>query len=204
MFAVLKTGGKQYRVSENQIVIIEKILGDEGSTYTFDSVLMLEDGSQVTVGKPMIAGAKVVASIVEQAKGDKVIIFKKKRRHTYRRKNGHRQLLTVLRIEQIAKPGDAIKPVTPRVSSRPGKTADLALKTQASQSEGSEVKVESAGKSPKTALRGASVEKQAAAQPTEKAVEAKAAKPAAKKPALRDSAQKDDGKGEKPAPKDKK
>ncbi|OJV44943.1 MAG: 50S ribosomal protein L21 [Alphaproteobacteria bacterium 43-37] len=182
MFAVLKTGGKQYRVSENQIVIVEKILGDEGSTYTFDNVLMLEDGSQVTVGKPMVAGAKVVASIVEQTKGDKIIIFKKTRRHTYRRKNGHRQPLTVLRIEQIAKPGESIKPVTPRVAIKPAKAAAV------------EANVETAEKKPlKAAVQSAVAEKKT----TEKAVEAK-------KPAVRGNAKKDDSKGEKPAPKGKK
>ena len=185
MFAVLKTGGKQYRVSENQIVIVEKILGDEGSTHTFDSVLMLEDGSKVTVGKPTVAGAKVVASIVEQGKGDKVIIFKKTRRHTYRRKNGHRQPLTVLRIEQIAKPGDEIKSVTPKVSRKPSKVyqellaSKAALKPQSAQLENQVV----------------------ADEQVRKAV--KAAKPEAKKSAGAESAPKKDAKAKKPASKDK-
>jgi large subunit ribosomal protein L21 len=182
MFAVLKTGGKQYRVSENQIVIVEKILGDEGSTYTFEDVLMLEDGSQVTVGQPIVSGAKVVASIVEQGKGDKVIIFKKTRRHTYRRKNGHRQLHTVLRIEQIAKPGDDIKPVTPRITRRYAKVNEALAtsKPQISQSENREV----------------------SAEISEKTV--KASKPAVKKSAPREGAQKNDVKVKKPASKDTK
>ena len=111
MFAVVKTGGKQYRVAENQIMIVEKLLGESGSAHTFEDVLLLEDGGKITVGAPRVEGAKVVASIVEQTKGDKVIIFKKVRRHTYRRKKGHRQELTVLRVQQIAKPGEAIRAI---------------------------------------------------------------------------------------------
>ena len=119
MFAVVKTGGKQYRVAENQIMIIEKIAGESGGAHTFDDVLLLEDGAKVTVGAPRVEGAKVVASIVEQTKGDKVIIFKKTRRHTYRRTKGHRQQLTVLRVQQIAKPGDAIRPIEAKAKKAP-------------------------------------------------------------------------------------
>ncbi len=119
MFAVVKTGGKQYRVAENQIMIIEKIMGESGAAHTFEDVLLLEDGSKITVGAPRVEGAKVVASIVEQTKGDKVIIFKKTRRHTYRRTKGHRQELTVLRVQQIARPGDAVRPVEARVKKTP-------------------------------------------------------------------------------------
>ena len=101
MFAVVKTGGKQYRVAENQIMIIEKIMGESGAAHTFEDVLLLEDGSKITVGAPRVEGAKVVASIVEQTKGDKVIIFKKKRRKGYKKKNGHRQDFTKVMIESI-------------------------------------------------------------------------------------------------------
>ena len=116
MYAVIKTGGKQYRVKENQTFSVEKIEGEAGSSVVLDEVLMLENGPDVLVGAPFVSGAQVVASIVEQVKGDKVIIFKKKRRHNYRRKMGHRQLLTVLKIDQIAKPGDAANvSVAPKV-----------------------------------------------------------------------------------------
>ena len=131
MFAVVKTGGKQYRVAENQIMIIEKIVGESGGAHTFDDVLLLEDGAKVTVGAPRVEGAKVVASIVEQTKGDKVIIFKKTRRHTYRRTKGHRQQLTVLRVQQIAKPGDAIRPIEAKAKKAPAAAVTTAAKSEA-------------------------------------------------------------------------
>ena len=102
MFAVIKTGGKQYRVAENDIIKVEKLTGEAGNTLSIDEVLMVGNGSDVTVGSPMVAGAKVSAEILEQGRGDKIIVFKKKRRQNYRRKKGHRQDLTVLRITGIS------------------------------------------------------------------------------------------------------
>jgi large subunit ribosomal protein L21 len=95
MFAVVRTGGKQYRVAANDKIIVEKIDGEEGSTVALE-VLMSGEGAAIT------AGGTVTAEIVEQTKGDKVIVFKKRRRHNYRRKNGHRQMLTVLKITSVA------------------------------------------------------------------------------------------------------
>ena len=101
MFAVIRTGGKQYRVTKNDVIIVEKLLGDAGDEVDFTDVLALSDGSATTIGAPVIGNALVTAEVLEQARGDKVIIFKKKRRQNYRRKNGHRQELTVLRITDI-------------------------------------------------------------------------------------------------------
>jgi large subunit ribosomal protein L21 len=101
MFAVIKTGGKQYTVHENDILWVEKLDAEPGASIVLDEVLMVSDGKNVTVGKPTIAGATVKATVVEQMRDRKVIIFKKKRRHNYRRKKGHRQHLTVLKIEKI-------------------------------------------------------------------------------------------------------
>jgi large subunit ribosomal protein L21 len=101
MFAVIKTGGKQYRVAADDLVVVEKLAGDKGDKITFGEVLMLADGGTVTVGAPSVAGASVAGEIVEQRKGDKVKVFKKTRRSTYRRKNGHRQLETVVRITGV-------------------------------------------------------------------------------------------------------
>lgn len=98
MFAVIKTGGKQYKVAMDDVIVVEKLPGEAGSTITLDEVLMVGD----KIGAPVVAGAAVTATVVEQTRGDKIIIFKKKRRQTYRRKNGHRQDLTVLRITDIA------------------------------------------------------------------------------------------------------
>ena len=100
MYAVIKTGGKQYRVSEGDKLRVEKIPGTVGDTIELAEVLFL-GGEKVVVGKPTVAGAKVVASIVKQARGPHLIVFKKRRRQNSRRKNGHRQDLTVVKIEQI-------------------------------------------------------------------------------------------------------
>jgi large subunit ribosomal protein L21 len=98
MFAVIKTGGKQYRVVSGDVIKVEKLEGEAGATIALDQVLMLGD----TIGTPLVAGATVSAEVIAQDRGPKVIIFKKKRRQNYRRKNGHRQDLTVLRITDIS------------------------------------------------------------------------------------------------------
>ena len=97
MIAVIRTGGKQYTVAAEETHTIERIEGEAGSTIEFTDVLMVGE----RVGAPTIAGAKVVASIVKQARGPHLIVFKKRRRQNSRRKNGHRQDLTVVKIEQI-------------------------------------------------------------------------------------------------------
>lgn len=97
MFAIIKTGGKQYRVKKDDVLLVEKIEGKDGAKIAFDEVLVAGD----KVGTPTIKGASVAAEIVKQARGEKVIVFKKKRRHGYKRKNGHRQDLTLVKIVDI-------------------------------------------------------------------------------------------------------
>ena len=97
MYAVIRTGGKQYKVATGDVVKIEKIAGEEGKEVIFNEVLALDE----TVGTPLVSGASVKALVVKQAKDAKVIIFKKKRRHNYRRKNGHRQFVTLVKITDI-------------------------------------------------------------------------------------------------------
>ena len=101
MFAIVKTGGKQYRVAENNIIRVEKLEAEAGAKISLGEVLMLSDGKKVTVGLPTVEGAKVEATVLEQMRDRKVIVFKKTRRHNYRRKKGHRQHLTVLKINKI-------------------------------------------------------------------------------------------------------
>ncbi|MDF3034045.1 MAG: ribosomal protein [Alphaproteobacteria bacterium] len=101
MFAVIKTGGKQYTVHENDVLWVEKLEAEPGASINLDEVLMVGEGKKVTVGTPTVTGANVQATVIEQMRDRKVIIFKKKRRHNYRRKKGHRQNLTVLKIEKI-------------------------------------------------------------------------------------------------------
>ena len=100
MFAVIKTGGKQYRVAADEMLQIEKLPGEAGETVTFSEVLMV-GGEAPRVGAPLVSGAAVLAEIVEQKRGRKIIIFKKRRRQNSRRRNGHRQEFTVVRITDI-------------------------------------------------------------------------------------------------------
>ena len=102
MYAVIKTGGKQYRVAPQDIIEIEKLPGDLGAKVEFADVLMVGGEGEPRVGAPTIAGAMVTAEVVRQGRGEKVIIFKKRRRHTFRRKKGHRQELTTVRITGIS------------------------------------------------------------------------------------------------------
>lgn len=109
MYAVLKCGGKQIKVAKGDTVSVERLTAEAGETVTLDNVLMLVDGENFTVGTPVVEGATVTASVVEQIRDKKVIVFKKKRRQGYKRKKGHRQYLTVLKIEEISASGSAPK-----------------------------------------------------------------------------------------------
>ena len=109
MFAVIKTGGKQYKVAPNDIIQVEKLAGTSGELIEFTDVLMTGQGNSVKIGAPWVANAKVYGTVLDQVRDDKVIIFKKNRRHNYRRKNGHRQYLTVVQITDILPEGGAPK-----------------------------------------------------------------------------------------------
>ncbi len=102
MFAIVKTGGKQYRVGTGDQIVVERIAGEVGSQVALSEVLAIGGEAGSAIGNPTVAKASVSAKIVQQPRGTKVIVFKKKRRKNYRRKNGHRQELTVLRIEGIS------------------------------------------------------------------------------------------------------
>jgi large subunit ribosomal protein L21 len=101
MFAVIKTGGKQYKVAAGDKLVVEKLEGEPGSSVTFGDVLMVGGDAGVTVGAPTVAGATVTAELVETRKGDKVMVVKKTRRNTYRRRNGHRQWGSVVKITAV-------------------------------------------------------------------------------------------------------
>lgn len=100
MFAVIKTGGKQYRVAKDDVIVVEKLAGDAGAKVTFDQVLMTGDGTSVKVGKD-VGNVTVTGELIETAKGDKVTVFKKRRRNTYRRKAGHRQIESHVKITAL-------------------------------------------------------------------------------------------------------
>ena len=101
MFAIIKTGGKQYRVTQDKVIRVEKLEASVGDSIFLDQVLMVHDGKDTKIGLPVVEGSKVEATVVDQMRDKKVLIFKKKRRHNYRRKKGHRQHLTVLKISKI-------------------------------------------------------------------------------------------------------
>ena len=102
MYAIVRTGGKQYQVEAGDTLRVEKVQGEVGDTVELDDVLLVVDGETVTIGQPVVEGAKVVAKVLEQGRHKKIIVFKKKRRQGYQVKKGHRQMYTALKIETIS------------------------------------------------------------------------------------------------------
>lgn len=120
MYAIVEMAGQQFKVAKDQKVYVHRLQEEEGEKVTFDKVLLLEDGGNVTIGAPVIEGAAVEAKIVKHLKGDKVIVFKKKRRKGYQKKNGHRQYLTQIVVESIvAKGGKKAAPAKAKADEKP-------------------------------------------------------------------------------------
>jgi large subunit ribosomal protein L21 len=126
MYAVVKTGGKQFRVAADDVIKVEKLSGDAGDIITLGDVLMV-GGDDVQIGAPLVDGASVSAEILEQARDKKITVFKKRRRQNYRRKKGHRQMMTVLRVREILTGG--AKPSAKASAPKPAKTAKAAPDT---------------------------------------------------------------------------
>jgi len=166
MYAVIKTGGKQYRVQPGDVIVVEKLDGDAGSNVSFGDVLMLGGDKGVTLGAPMIAGATVAATLVETRKGEKIKIFKKTRRQGYRRTNGHRQMESVLRITGIDGAGEKAK-----------WDGETSLMTKA------EMNLRARGLAPRVEATEAKAKPAKAAAAPKAEAKAPAAKPAAKKAA---------------------
>ena len=132
MYAIVEIAGQQFKVAKDQKVYVHRLQDEEGSKVTFDNVLLLEDGSNITIGAPAIDGAAVEAKVIKHLKGDKVIVFKKKRRKGYKKKNGHRQYLTELVIEGIIASGakKAEKKAEPKKEAKPAaKKAEVKAET---------------------------------------------------------------------------
>ena len=119
MFAVIRTGGKQYRVTPNAVLKVEKLPGDAGETITFSDVLAVGSDAGTTVGAPLVSGATVTATVIAQDRLDKIIIFKKRRRQNSRRKNGHRQHVTMLRVAGISADGHAMPEAAAKTPAAP-------------------------------------------------------------------------------------
>ena len=135
MFAIVEIAGQQFKVAKDQKVFVHRLAAEEGASVSFDNVLMLSEGDKVTVGAPAIDGAQVGAKIIKHLKGDKVIVFKKKRRKGYRVKNGHRQSLTQIVIESIvasgakkASPAKKAKTAAPKAEKPAAKKQETASK----------------------------------------------------------------------------
>ena len=189
MYAVIKTGGKQYKVAKNDVILVEKLPGEAGAAVELDEVLLVGDDKSQTVGSPLVDGAHVAATVLEQTRGEKIIVFKKKRRQNYRRKAGHRQDLTALKITDIVTGGKkkAAKAAEPKAEA--SKAAPKAEVQKAAP------KAEEKKAAPKAAEAKAAPKK-AEAKPAAKKAEAKTeAKPAAKKaPAKKPAAKKAEAK----------
>ncbi len=174
MYAVLKSGGKQYKVEEGQVLRLEKLPGDVGSAIKFDQILMIGDGENIQIGQPLVDGASVEGHIVDQGRGKKIIVFKYKRRKRYRRKLGHRQQFTAIQIDSILTKG---KPTSKKAE--PEKEAKAPAAKQAAPKKAEPEKVEA--KEPKA--KKAAPKKEDVKEAEKKTAAKKAApkKPAAKK-----------------------
>jgi large subunit ribosomal protein L21 len=124
MFAVIRTGGKQYRVTPNAVLKVEKLEAEAGGTVTFTDVLAVGAGGNLTIGAPTVADASVTATVIAQDRLDKVIIFKKRRRQNSRRRNGHRQHVTVLRVNGIVANGETYTAPAADVAEAPAETQE--------------------------------------------------------------------------------
>ncbi len=190
MYAVIRTGGKQYKVAKDDVILVEKLAGDAGADVQLEDVLMIGDGAKTTVGTPAVEGASVSATVIEQGRGDKVVVFKKKRRQGYRRTKGHRQDLTVLRITDINQPGAkkaAAKKAAPK-------------KAEAKADDKAEAKADAKPKAKTKPEPKAKAEKKA---PAKKPAAKKEAKADDKKPAAKKAAPKKKAPAKKPAAKKK-
>ena len=171
MYALVRTGGKQYRVAEDDTILVERIAADEGAEVILDDVVMLGDNDKVTIGTPRVEGAAVRATIVSQTRGPKIIIFRRKRRKNHRRIQGHRQDLTLLKINAIAEDGKSLKPKTAPAKVAAGKKAAPKVEAKAASKKAAAkknaakkaaVKPEAKAASKKTAAKKTTARKAAA------------------------------------------
>jgi large subunit ribosomal protein L21 len=151
MYAVIKSGGKQIKVAKDDIIQVEKLAADEGESVAFESVLLVNDGTATTTGTPHVDGATVTGEVVKQTRASTILVFKKIRRHHHRRKNGHRQYLTTVRITDILTGGK--KPAKKAVAKAPAKDegateASAPKKTKAEEAPAKKTATKSAAKKP--------------------------------------------------------
>ena len=190
MFAVVKSGGKQYKVAIDEVITVEKLTAEPGEIVELTDVLMLGEGGKVTVGTPIVAGATVAAEVVEQDRGPKILVFRKRRRQNFRRRRGHRQDLTVLRVTEILTDGKKPSKKAAKPAAKPAEKAEAAAPAEKSAAKAAPEKKAAAPE--KTPAKKAETKKAPTKkEPAKKAAPKKAAaKPAAKKPAAKKAAPK--------------
>ena len=181
MFAVIRTGGKQYRVAKDDTIVVEKLAGDPGTMVELSEVLMIGSGKSASIGSPLVDKAAVFAEVVEQSRADKIIVFKKHRRKNYRRTRGHRQQQTVLRILDVSPTGAKPKAVA-KAKAAPQGTPKATPKPAAKPEPQKETKKETKKEAKKLEAKKPAAKKPAARQEAKKPG-AKA--PAKKKPAAK-------------------
>ena len=168
MYALVKTGGKQYRVAKDDTILVERIAAEEGAEVILNDIVMLADGDKVTIGTPKVDGAVVSATVMRQTRGPKIIIFRRKRRKNHRRTQGHRQDLTLLKINDIAEDAKKLMPAKP-APKKAATTTESAAKKPAAKKPAAK----------KAAVKKPAAKKAAVKKPAPKA--AAAAKKSAKK-----------------------
>ena len=191
MYAIVDIAGQQFKVEKDQKLFVHRLEVEEGKKVSFDKVLLIDTGNKVSVGDPVVKGASVDAKVISHMKGDKVLVFKKKRRKGYQKLNGHRQYLTQIQIEAISEKGAPAKKETPAAKKEEAPAAKTTAKKPAA--------TKAAPKA--TAEKPAAAKKPAAKKPAAKTTAAKttaakttaAKKPAAKKPAAKATPKKESG-----------
>ena len=182
MYALVRTGGKQYRVAKDDTILVERISADEGAEVILDDVVMLGDGDKVTIGTPRVEGAAVSATVVSQTRGPKIIIFRRKRRKNHRRTQGHRQDLTLLKINAIAEDGKSLKP-----KAAPAKKAAPKAEAKTADAKKAAPKAEAKAAPKKAAAKKTAPKAEAKATPKKAAAKKATAKKAAAKKAAKKS-----------------
>lgn len=182
MYAIVDIAGQQFKVEKDQKLFVHRLEVEEGKKVSFEKVLLIDTGSKVSVGDPVVKGASVDAKVVSHLKGDKVLVFKKKRRKGYQKLNGHRQYLTQIQIEGISEKG-----TTPRKETAAAKKEETpAAKTVAEKKPATKTTATKTTAAKKPATKTSAEKKPATKATTEK-------KPAAKKPAAKAAPKKDSG-----------
>ena len=181
MYAVVTSGGKQYRVEAGSELTVERVPGDAGATITFDRVLLVGDGEAVTVGTPTVEGATVSGTVLGETLGPKLIIFKFKQKAHYRRKNGHRQHLTRIRIDEISANGTKAKPAAKAKAQAEKPEADAPTADASAETKATAEAAAPAKPARRTRAKAATASKDASAAADAKPKTARTRKPAAKK-----------------------